>query len=98
MRKVRAQLGPTSFGVQTIDLAQDSTAHLWHGHGEVGQGELYIALEGRGMLELESGEHCPLERDSLIRVGLEERRRVLAGRAYEPGTRTVLGAPDPVAG
>ena len=23
--------GPTSFGVQTIDLAQDRTAHLWDG-------------------------------------------------------------------
>ena len=88
MRKVRAQLGPTSFGVQTIDLAEDSTAHLWHGHGEDGQEEMYIALEGRGVLELESGEHFPLERDSLIRVGPDERRRVLAGpslRALAPG-------------
>ena len=38
-----------------------------------------MALEGSGVLELESGEHFPLERDSLIRVGPAERRRVLAG-------------------
>ena len=37
---------------------------------------MYIALEGSGVLELESGEHFPLERDSLIRVGPAERRRV----------------------
>ena len=73
---------------------------------------MYIALEGSGVLELESGEHFPLERDSLIRVGPAERRRVLAGpdgvrtlvvgaipgRASEPRHRTVLGAPDPMAG
>jgi quercetin dioxygenase-like cupin family protein len=112
MRKVRAQLGLASLGVQTIDLPPDSTGHPWHDHAEDGQEEMYIALEGSGVLELESGEHFPLERDSLIRVGPGERRRVLAGpdgirilvvgaipgRAYEPWHRTVLGAPDPMAG
>jgi quercetin dioxygenase-like cupin family protein len=112
MRKVRAQLGPASLGVQTIDLPPDSTGHPWHDHAEDGQEEMYIALEGSGVLELESGEHFPLERDSRIRVGPGERRRVLAGpdgirilvvgaipgRAYKPWHRTVLGAPDPMAG
>ena len=112
MRKVRAELGLTSFGVQTIDLPPDSTVHPWHDHAEDGQEEMYIALEGGGVLELESGERFPLERDSLIRVAPAERRRVLAGpdglrmlvvgaipgRAYEPWHRTVLGAPDPMAG
>jgi hypothetical protein len=64
------------------------------------------------VLELESGEPFPLERDSLIRVGPGEPRRVLAGpdgirilvvgaiprRAYESWHRTVLGAPDTMAG
>lgn len=72
---------------------------------------MYIALEGSGVLELESGEHFPLERDSVIRVGPGERRRVLArpdgirmlivggipGRPYERWHRTELGAPDPMA-
>lgn len=112
MRKVRAELGLTSFGVQTIDLPPDSTGHPWHDHAEDGQEEMYIALEGGGVLELESGERFLLERDSLIRVAPAERRRVLAGpdglrmlvvggipgRAYEPWHRTVLGAPDPMAG
>ncbi len=64
------------------------------------------------MLELESGERFPLERDCALRVGPAERRRVLAGpdgirmlivggipgRAYEPWHRSVLGAADPMAG
>ena len=55
MRKVRAELGLTSFGVQTIDLPQYSTGHPWQDHAEDGQEEMYIALEGSGVLELESG-------------------------------------------
>ena len=111
MRKVRAELGLTSFGAQTIDLAPDSTRHPWHDHADEGQEEMYIALRGSGVLELESGERFPLERDRVVRVGPAERRRVLAGpdgirmliiggipgRPYEPWHRTVLGAPDPMA-
>ena len=59
MRKVRAELGLTSFGVQTIDLPPDSSRHPWHDHVQDGQEEMYIALEGSGVLELESGERFP---------------------------------------
>ena len=52
MRKIRAELGLTSFGVLTIDLPPDSTPHPWHDHAEDGQEEMYIALEGGGVLEL----------------------------------------------
>jgi hypothetical protein len=72
---------------------------------------MYLALRGSGVLELESGERFPLERDYVIRVGAAERRRVLPGpdgirmlivggipgRPYEPWHRTELGAPDPLA-
>ena len=106
-----ANLGLTSFGVQTIDLPPGSTRHPWQDHAEDDHEEMYIALEGSGVLELESGERFPLERDSVIRVGPGERRRVLAGpdgirmlivggipgRPYEPWHRTELGAPDPMA-
>src|SRR5438874_2041016 len=78
MRKVRAELGVTSFGVQTIDLRPDSTRHPWHQHVDDGQEEMYVALEGSGVLELESGERFPLERDCAIRVRPAERQRVLA--------------------
>ena len=110
MRKVRAELGLTSFGVQIMDLPPDSTHHPWHDHAKDGQEEMYLALQGSGVLELDSGERFPLERDYVIRVGAAERRRVLAGpdgirmlivggtpgRGYEPWHRTELGAPDPL--
>ena len=111
MRKVRAELGITSFGVQTIDLPPSSTRHPWHDHVDDGQEEMYLALKGSGEIELESGERFPLGGDHVVRVGPAERRRVLAGpdgmrmlivggipgRPYEPWHRTVLGAPDPLA-
>jgi hypothetical protein len=112
MRKVRAELGLTSFDVQTIDLPPDSPGHPSHDHAEDGQEEMYTALEGGCVLEPESGERCPLERDSLIRVAQAERRRVLPGldglrmlvvgaipgRAYEPPAPDRTRAPDPTAG
>jgi hypothetical protein len=110
MRKVRAELGLTSFGVQTIDLPPDSSRHPWHDHVKDGQEEMYIALEGSGVLELESGERFPLQRDCAIRVGAAERRRVIAGpdgirmlivggtpgQAYEHWKLTELGVSDPM--
>jgi mannose-6-phosphate isomerase-like protein (cupin superfamily) len=110
MRKVRAELGLTSFGVQTIDLPPDSSRHSWHHHMEDGQEEMYLALKGSGALELESGERFPLERSCAIRVGPAERRHVVAGhdgvrvlivggtpgRAYDRWKLTELGAPDPM--
>jgi uncharacterized cupin superfamily protein len=110
MRKVRAELGLTSFGVQTLDVPPDSSRHPWHDHVEDGQEEMYLALEGSGALELKSGERFPLERDCAIRVGPAERRHVVAGhdgvrvlivggtpgRAYDRWKPTELGAPDPM--
>ena len=56
MRKVRAELGLTSFGVQTVDLPPNFDRYPWHDHVADDQEEMYIALEGNGTLELESGE------------------------------------------
>jgi uncharacterized cupin superfamily protein len=112
MRKVRAELGLTSFGVQTIDLPPHFDGTPWHDHTSDGQEELYIALRGAGWLEIEGGERIELVPDeTAVRVGPETRRRLLAGA---PGIRVLavggvpgstyvawdfaeLGAPDPAA-
>jgi hypothetical protein len=80
MRKVRAELGLTSFGVQTIDLPPNSDRHPWHDHGADGQEELYLALRGSGRLEVEGGGVVELfPGETLARVGPLARRRVVAG-------------------
>jgi uncharacterized cupin superfamily protein len=70
MRKVRAELGLTSFGVQTIDMPPSSDRHPWHDHGRDGQEELYVALQGGGTLEVEGVEPVELAPgETLARVG-----------------------------
>ena len=111
MRRVRAELGVTSFGVQTIDLPPDFDGYPWHDHAEEGQEELFLALRGGGWLEVESGERYELTPDLPVRVGPAERRRVVSGpegirmivvggvpgRAYTVKESSELGAPDPMA-
>ena len=111
MRRVRAELGLSSFGVQTVDLPPDFDRYPWHDHAEEGQEELFVALRGSGWLEVESGERYELNPDLPVRVGPAERRRVVSGpegirmlivggvpgRAYTPKAQTELGAPDPLA-
>jgi hypothetical protein len=111
MRRVRAELGLSGFGVQVIDLPPDFERYPFHDHRDDGQEELFVALRGDGVVELESGERYPLAHDQPVRVGPAERRRVLSGpkgirmlvvggtpgSAYEVPDFSRLGAPDPLA-
>jgi quercetin dioxygenase-like cupin family protein len=112
MRKVRAELGITSFGVQTIDFPPGFDRTRWHDHAGDGQEELYIALRGDGCLEVEGGERIELvPGETTVRVAPATRRRLLAGpsgmrvlvvggvpaRAFAAKEFTELGAPDPAA-
>src|SRR3712207_1325315 len=110
MRRVRAELGVRSFGVQTVDLPPGFDRYPFHDHTHDGQEELFMALRGDGFVELESGERFPLSPDVPVRVGPAERRRVLAGpegirilivggtpgAAYEEPEFSRLGAGDPL--
>lgn len=112
MRKVRAELGLTSFGVQTIDMPPNADRYPWHDHGEEGQEEMYVPLHGSGAIEFEDGERIELIAGEMaVRVGAGTQRRVVSGpdglrllvvggvpgKSYEPWSRTELGAPDPMA-
>jgi uncharacterized cupin superfamily protein len=112
MRKVRAELGLTSFGVQTIDLPPGFDRVPWHDHTEDGQEELYVALRGEGELEIDGGETVPLVAgETAARVGPATRRRLRAGatglrvlvvgavpgEAFSAKDFTELGAADPAA-
>ncbi len=113
MRKVRAELGLSSFGVQAVDLPPNFDGYPWHDHGEEGQEELYVALRGDAQLQVEGGDTTELVPcQTVVRVGPGERRRVVSGpqgtrvlvvggvpgAAYKAWAPTELGAPDPAAG
>ena len=109
LKKARAELGVTSFGVQVIDLPPNLAAYPEHDHGEDGQEEVYLALRGGGEIEI-AGERHPLDADTMFRVGPGVPRKIWPGDegvrliaiGGTPGTTysvkdfTELGQPDPM--
>jgi mannose-6-phosphate isomerase-like protein (cupin superfamily) len=110
MKRARAELGVTSFGLQVMDLPPNLEAYPEHDHAESGQEEVFVTLSGSGEIELD-GERVPLDPETMIRVGPGVRRKIwpggdgmrvlalggLPGAAYELVPVTELGAPDPLA-
>jgi hypothetical protein len=109
-KRVRAELGVESFGVQIIDLPANYENYPEHDHSEDGQEEVYLALRGGGEIEIE-GERHPLDQDHVARVGSGVKRKVwpgtdgvrlliiggVPGGTYEAPQISQLGEPDPMA-
>lgn len=109
-KRVRAELGVESFGMQIIDLPPGFENYPEHDHSEDGQEEVYAVLRGSGEIEIE-GERLLLDPDHVARVGPGVKRKVwpgsdgirllivggVPGGPYEPPTISELGEPDPMA-
>jgi len=109
-KRVRAELGVESFGIQIIDLPPEFENYPEHDHSEDGQEEVYLALRGSGEIEIE-GERSPLDPDHIARIGPGVKRKVwpgpdgvrllivggVPGGAYEAPAISELGEPDPMA-
>jgi len=109
-KRVRAELGVESFGIQIIDLPPNFDRYPEHDHAESGQEEVFVALRGGGEIEIE-GERFPFDADHVVRVGPQAKRklwpgddgvRLLAlggtpGQLYEAPEVSKLGEPDPMA-
>ena len=108
-KRVRAELGVESFGIQIIDMPPNFEGYPDHDHATDGQEEVYLTLRGGGELEIE-GERHPLDEDHVARVGPGVSRKVwpgddgvrilvLGGKAdgpYEAPEVSELGNPDPM--
>jgi quercetin dioxygenase-like cupin family protein len=108
MRRVRAGLGVTAFGIQVIELPPGFSMYPTHDHSHDEQEEVYTALSGRATLEV-GGESIVIEPGVFARVGPGERRKLATaeqgarllciggspGRAYEPPEWTEEGASVP---
>jgi hypothetical protein len=109
-KRVRAELGVESFGIQIIDMPPNFENYPEHDHAEDGQEEVFMTLRGGGALEID-GERHPLDEDHAARVGPGVKRKVWPGddgirllivggkpgAVYEPPDITKLGQPDPMA-
>jgi mannose-6-phosphate isomerase-like protein (cupin superfamily) len=76
--KARAELGVTAFGMQVIQLPPNYTDYPEHDHADSGQEEVFLAIGGSGWMDIE-GERVDLDRDTLVRVGPEAKRKLHAG-------------------
>jgi uncharacterized cupin superfamily protein len=108
MRRVRAGLGVTSFGMQVIELPPNFEMYPEHDHMHDEQEEVYTVIQGRTVMRVGDEEHV-LEPGVFARVAPTERRkfvtgdegvRILAvggvpGRAYEPPEFSEEGAAAP---
>src|ERR1700682_2428088 len=108
MRRARAELGVSSFGMQIEEFPPNFDQYPEHSHSEDGQEEVYVVLRGTAEIEVE-GERIALDQETLGRVGPGVSRRIFAGpegvrvlalggvpgAAYEPPEFSKLGAGDP---
>jgi uncharacterized cupin superfamily protein len=108
-KRVRAELGVESFGMQILDLPPNLDQYPEHDHAEAGQEEVFLVLRGAAEIEID-GERVALDPENIVRVGPEARRKIYtgeqgarilalggtAGRVYEAPASSRIGADAPV--
>jgi mannose-6-phosphate isomerase-like protein (cupin superfamily) len=81
-RRARAALGVTSFGMQVMTLPPDWDGYPDHHHdarmADANQEEVYIPLAGSATL-FAGEERVALRPGVMVRVGPEQRRRIVPG-------------------
>jgi uncharacterized cupin superfamily protein len=111
MRRVRAGLGVTSFGIQVIELPAGFTGYPQHDHSHDDQEEVYLPLSGRVTLEV-GDQSVELAPGIFARVGPGEKRKLITGdepaqvlcvggtpgSVYEPPDWTEEGGRTPLMG
>lgn len=114
MRRARATLGVTAWGMQVLTLPPSWDGYPDHNHDSAAQDpdqeEVYVPLEGSAVLEAD-GETFELRPGMMARVGPQQLRRIVPGPdgvrflalggspgAFTPGSWSELGAPPPLAG
>src|SRR3984893_222180 len=78
MRRARAELGVSSFGMQIEEFPPNFDQYPEHSHSEDGQEEVYVVLRGTAEIEVE-GERIPLDPETIVRVGPGMSRRIFSG-------------------
>lgn len=79
MRRVRAGLGVSSFGMQVIELPPNFTVYPNHDHNHDQQEEVYTALSGSATLQIGDDGEYQLEPGTFARVGPGLERKLVTG-------------------
>jgi mannose-6-phosphate isomerase-like protein (cupin superfamily) len=78
LKKARAELGVTSFGLQVVDMPPNYSDYPEHDHAEEAQEEVFAVLHGSGHMDVE-GERVELTSKVLVRVGAAAKRKIYSG-------------------
>jgi len=78
LKKARAELGVTSFGMQVVELPPNYADYPEHDHAEQAQEEVFAVLRGSGEMDVE-GERVELNPEVIVRVGAAAKRKIFAG-------------------
>src|SRR4051794_21380409 len=71
-------LGVTAWGMGLIEMEPNCTGYPEHDHLKDGQEEVYAVIRGSATLKA-GGEEFKLEPGTLIRVGPDTKRKIIAG-------------------
>ncbi|MET1010623.1 MAG: cupin [Gaiellaceae bacterium] len=111
LRRARAELGVTAWGMQVLTLPPNWGGYPLHNHSaeayDPNQEEVYVPLEGSATLQVD-GEEFELRPGVMARLGPDQLRRIVPGDkgirflalggapgAFSPGAWTELGAEPP---
>jgi hypothetical protein len=111
MRRARAELGVTGWGMQVLTLPPNWDGYPLHNHAadayDPDQEEVYVPLEGSGRLLVDGEEH-ELRPGVMARLGPGQLRKIVPGNdgirflalggkpgAFTPSAWTELGAEPP---
>jgi hypothetical protein len=111
VRRARAELGVTAWGMQVLTLPPNWDGYPLHNHAadafDANQEEVYVPLEGGGRL-LVDGDEYELRPGVMARLGPDQLRRIVPGEdgirllalggrpgAFTPSAWTELGADPP---
>jgi mannose-6-phosphate isomerase-like protein (cupin superfamily) len=111
VRRARAELGVTAWGMQVLTLPPNWDGYPLHNHSaeayDPNQEEVYVPLEGSATLQVD-GEEFELRPGVMARLGPDQLRRIVPGDngirvlalggapgAFRPGAWTELGAEPP---
>ena len=111
LRRARAELGVTAWGMQVLTLPPNWDGYPLHNHSaeayDPNQEEVYVPLEGSATLQVD-GEEFELRTGVMARLGPDQLRRIVPGDngirflalggapgAFSAGAWTELGAEPP---
>ena len=93
LKRARAELGVSSFGLAVLDLPPDVTRYPEHDHRGDRQEEVFLLLRGTAWIELDGGAaRVDLDDETFVRVGPLVRRKVYSG---PDGARVLIAGGTP---